>query len=151
VKRILYNIKISFFYLLAVVGYTGCAGTKLNPYIEDMYGVKRHMINDVVILLDVRKLSEGKNRYEFKFYEPVLAVDPIRKRARQKTINHYYDQFSKKNGFGTNYQKIGGKLNYPDNVKYYYTIIYTDSGKVKNEKYTEPGLIEFNTLLKPDL
>ena len=123
----------------------GCAGTVFNPYLEDMYGVKKHMVNDVVVLLDVKKIPDEVNTFEFKFYEPVLAADPVRKRARERTISAYYNEFRDRNSLGREYhKKTPLKMGY-------YIITYSDSSKVGHEKIIEPGLIPFDTLLKPDL
>ena len=84
----------------------GCAGTVFNPYLEDMYGVKKHMVNDVVVLLDVKKIPDEVNTFEFKFYEPVLAADPVRKRARERTISAYYNEFRDRNSLGREYHNI---------------------------------------------
>ena len=129
----------------------GCAGTVFNPYLEDMYGVKKHMINDVVVLLDVKKIPEGDNTYEFKFYEPIPAADPVRKRARERTISAYYDEFRNRNGLGREYQKIRAVRNTNTELEYYYIVTYSDSSKVGYKKRKEPGLIPFDTLLKPDM
>jgi len=128
----------------------GCAGTVFNPYLEDMYGVKKHMVNDVVVLLDVKKIPDEFNTFEFKFYEPVLAVDPVRKRARERTISAYYNEFRDRNSLGREYHNIRAVRNTKSQLEYYYIIIYSDSSKVGYEK-REPGLIPFDTLLKPDL
>ena len=129
----------------------GCAGTVFNPYLEDMYGVKKHMVNDVVVLLDVKKIPEGDNTYEFKFYEPIPAADPVRKRARERTISAYYDEFRNRNGLGREYQKIRAVRNTNTKLEYYYIVTYSDSSKVGYKKRKEPGLIPFDTLLKPDM
>ena len=129
----------------------GCAGTVFNPYLEDMYGVKKHMVNDVVVLLDVKKIPDEVNTFEFKFYEPVLAADPVRKRARERTISAYYNEFRERNSLGREYHNIRAVRNTNTALEYYYIITYSDSSKVDNEKRREPGLIPFDTLLKPDL
>ena len=129
----------------------GCAGTVFNPYLEDMYGVKKHMVNDVVVLLDVKKIPDEVNTFEFKFYEPVLAVDPVRKRARERTISAYYNEFRDRNSLGREYHNIRAVRNTNTALEYYYIITYSDSSKVDNEKRREPGLIPFDSLLKPDL
>ena len=129
----------------------GCAGTVFNPYLEDMYGVKKHMVNDVVVLLDVKKIPEEENTFEFKFYEPVLAADPVRKRARERTISAYYNEFRDRNSLGREYHNIRAVRNTNTELEYYYIITYSDSSKVDHEKIIEPGLIPFDTLLKPDL
>ena len=129
----------------------GCAGTVFNPYLEDMYGVKKHMVNDVVVLLDVKKIPDEVNTFEFKFYEPVLAADPVRKRARERTISAYYNEFRDRNSFGREYHNIRAVRNTNTELEYYYIITYSDSFKVDHEKIIEPGLIPFDTLLKPDL
>ena len=129
----------------------GCAGTVFNPYLEDMYGVKKHMVNDVVVLLDVKIIPDEVNTFEFKFYEPVLAADPVRKRARERTISAYYNEFRERNSLGREYHNIRAVRNTNTALEYYYIITYSDSSKVDNEKRREPGLIPFDTLLKPDL
>ena len=101
----------------------GCAGTVFNPYLEDLYGVKKHLVNDVVVLLDVKKIPEEENTFEFKFYEPVPAADPVRKRARERTINAYYDEFRDRNGLGREYQKIRAVRNTNRQLEYYYIVI----------------------------
>ena len=129
----------------------GCAGTVFNPYLEDMYGVKKHMVNDVVVLLDVKIIPDEVNTFEFKFYEPVLATDPVRKRARERTISAYYNEFRDRNSLGREYHNIRAVRNTNTALEYYHIITYIDSSKVDNETRREPGLIPFDTLLKPDL
>ena len=129
----------------------GCAGTVFNPYLEDMYGVEKHMVNDVVVLLAVKKIANVDNTFEFKFYEPIPAADPVRKRARERTISAYYDQFRNRNGRGREYQKIRAVRNTNTKLEYYHIVTYSDSSKVGYKTRREPGLIPFDTLLEPDL
>ena len=141
-------------YYITIVGYfffLSCAGTVINPYFKDMFGNKKHIDNDVVVLLDVRKLPENENTYEFKFYEPVLAVDPVRKRARERTIISYYDEYRDRNDLGFEYTKTRAIRNTQSEQEYYYIVTYADTFKVDSEPINEPGLIPINKLLIPDL
>ena len=57
------NLKFEIFkhdYFIMIIVYLslGCAGTVINPYLEDMYGKKKHIIKDVVVLLNVKEISD---------------------------------------------------------------------------------------------
>jgi len=140
-------------YFILIIEYLslGCAGTVINPYLEDMYGKKKHIIKDVVVLLNVKEISDEFNTFEFKFYEPVLAVDPVRKRARERTIISYYDEYRDRNDLGFEYTKTRAIRNTQSEQEYYYIVTYTDTFKVDSEPINEPGLIPINKLLIPDL
>ena len=139
-----------YFILITVYLSFGCAGTVLNPYLKDMYGKKKHIIEDVVVLLNVKKITNEYNTFEFKFYEPVLAVDPVRKRARERTIIAYYDEYRDRNDLGFEYTKTRAIRNTKSEQNYYYIVTYTDTFKVNYEVKNEPGLIPINRLLIPD-
>tara|TARA_Y100000590_G_C15464878_1_gene917869 strand:- start:425 stop:862 length:438 start_codon:yes stop_codon:yes gene_type:complete len=139
---------------ITTIGYLflfSCAGTIFNPYLKDIYGIKKHIRNDVVILIDVRKLPENENTFEFKFYEPLTAVDPVRKRKRERTITSYYNDFSFREGLGTKFQRIRAKKNTDNSTIYYNLVTYIDSSNVDYNKNIEPGLIPFEILVKPDI
>ncbi len=141
-------------YYITIVGYfffLSCAGTVINPYFKDMFGNKKHIDNDVVVLLDVRKLPENENTYEFKFYEPITANDPVRKSKRQDAILSYYNDFGMQENIGNNHYKIRAIKNTENPIIYYYIVTYVDSIKVEYNKNVEPGLTPFEILTKPDI
>ena len=151
IKKLKFKIfRHVYFILITVYLSFGCAGTVLNPYLKDMYGKKKHIIEDVVVLLNVKKITDEYNTFEFRFYEPVLAVDPVRKRARERTIIAYYDEYRDRNDLGFEYTKTRAIRNTKSEQEYYYIVTYADSFKVGSEVEYEPGLIPINRLIIPD-
>ena len=88
------NIKVTIIIIYLNIG---CAGSILNPLVEDYYGQAKHIKNDVIILVNVSSVDSIKNAYAFEFYEPVIATDPVRKKTREQNIKKYYKYPKEKN------------------------------------------------------
>ena len=137
------NIKVTIIIIYLNIG---CAGSILNPVVEDYYGQAKHIKNDVIILVNVSSVDSIKNAYAFEFYEPVIATDPIRKNTREQNIKKYYNRFRDENGFGSYYQIIRSLKRTRNPLKYNNIIIYTDSSELKYKRKV-PGLIKFEELI----
>ena len=124
----------------------GCAGSILNPVIKDYYGQGKHIKNDVIILVNISSVDSIKNAYIFKFYEPVIATDPIRKKTREQNIKKYYNRFRDENGFGFDYKIIRSLKRTQNPLMYNNIILYSDSSK-QNYIRKVPGLINFKELI----
>ena len=132
IKKLKFKIfRHVYFILITVYLSFGCAGSVLNPYLKDMYGKKKHIIEDVVVLLNVKKITDEYNTFEFKFYEPITANDPVRKSKRQDAILSYYNDFGMQENIGNNHYKIRAIKNTENPIIYYYIVTYVDSIKVE--------------------
>ena len=74
----------------------------------------------------------------------------MRKRARERTIISYYDEYRDRNDLGFEYTKTRAIRNTKSEQEYYYIVTYADSFKVGSEVEYEPGLIPINRLIIPD-
>ena len=123
-----------------------CYGSILNPTIKDYYGQKKHIKNEVIILVNIIPVDSIKNGYSFEFYEPIPAANPVRKKIREENIRNYYNRLRDENNFGPDYHVIRSVRRTIDPFIYNNIVIYTDSSK---QNYTKkiPGLINFRDLM----
>jgi hypothetical protein len=86
-------------WLILFVVFIGCAGSGLNPYLTDMYGNKKHLVNDGATLVEVKKDLTTDDTYHFRFYENAVASSYEIELNKQNTITNYYSEFALKNGY----------------------------------------------------
>ncbi len=76
-----------------------CAGTLWNPYMEDVYGEKKNLIEGGAVLLEIREDPSDPDIYLFRIIENIAMSNKEREKNRIKTILQYYTDFCSKNNY----------------------------------------------------
>ena len=91
-KKILATFIITLFFW-------NCAGSLYNPYMEDIYGEKKNLIQGGAVLLEIREDPNDTDIYSFRIIENIAMSNREREKNRIKTILQYYTDFCSKNNY----------------------------------------------------